>query len=452
MKFQVKEILDATNGELLHSKNTSGNFSISTDSRTINPEEIFMPITGENFDGHNFIKTALEKGCRGFITDKAHVNQIKDHFTDAKFVIAVENTLEAYLKIANQARKKINPIVIGITGSSGKTTTKEILYSVLSKQFKTCKSKLNHNNEIGLCQTLLSMPIDTEIVVAEMGMRGLGEIEILSKYAEPDIGIITNAGNAHIGRLGSVENIAIAKSEITKHLNPEGWLIAHKNGLIDKNTKETKNRIFYDMSDVNINEHSQDFIRFEYKNNEYCLNVGGEYNIINSLAVIEAATLCGLSPHKIKEGLNNYMPIDNRGEVITLNKSIKIVNDSYNANPESVKAAVKSLTETHKNIFKTLVIGDMAELGEFSEKLHRETGKFINNLDINRVITIGDSAKLIAQELNQNKIATHSFDSIEDGTEFIKQTLEKNSVVLLKASRCMAFDKIADELRRMDIQ
>ena len=229
MRFTFKEIVEVTGAKLIWGEKIEGEFGISTDTRTINENEIYLPLRGENFDGHNFIDSAIEKGVLGYFTqDNRKINE------KAKFVLAVKNSLIAYLELARYIRRKFNPKVVAITGSSGKTTVKEMMAEVLATTFKTHKSKLNHNNEIGLCQTLFAMPKDTEIVVAELGMRNLGEIELLDKYLEPDIGIITNIGTAHVERLGSVDNIASAKCEITNHLKEDGLFVANDNEKIRK--------------------------------------------------------------------------------------------------------------------------------------------------------------------------------------------------------------------------
>lgn len=234
MKFNEKEIQTACGAEVLKGLGCEDKFVISTDTRTIKEGEIYLPLKGETFDGEKFIEQALEKGAAGYFTTSGEV------FENSKVVFKVENTLTAYLRLARYLRRKINPKTVAITGSSGKTTTKEMVYSVLSQKFKTHKTFSNHNNEIGLCQTVLGMPDDTEALIVEMGMRGLGEIELLSKFAEPDFAIITNAGSAHIGRLGSLDNIAKAKSEIVSHLNPDGALIANENERLHRFTKDFK--------------------------------------------------------------------------------------------------------------------------------------------------------------------------------------------------------------------
>ena len=251
MKFTLNEIIQATgaevsfshseaenyeilrfaqNDEIAEESNNLKEFRISTDTRTIKSGDIYLPLKGATFDGEDFCDKALEADASGcFYTKESGKLKVGDgklnnfqlstlNFQLNKIFLKVPDTLTAYLQIANFARKKINPIVIGVTGSSGKTTTKEMIYSVVSEKFKTQKTFSNHNNEIGFCQTVLGMQEDCEVLIVEMGMRGLGEIELITKYAQPDYAVITNAGSAHIGRLGSLDNIAKAKCEITHGL------------------------------------------------------------------------------------------------------------------------------------------------------------------------------------------------------------------------------------------
>ena len=206
MMFSRDELIEITGAIVLKDEISSlKTLAISTDTRTIKESDIYLPLKGASFDGENFIDKALDAGALAYFTTNECI------FENAKLVLKVENTLSAYLKLAQYYKSKLNPITIGITGSSGKTTTKEIVYSVLNEKFKTHKTFSNHNNEIGFCQTILSMPTDTEALIVEMGMRGLGEIELISTHLNPDYAIITNSGTAHVGRLGSLDNIAIAK-------------------------------------------------------------------------------------------------------------------------------------------------------------------------------------------------------------------------------------------------
>lgn len=440
MKLSVKELLEATKGQLVKGSDPLGKFFVSTDTRSITVEDIFLPLKGPNFDGHDYIDTALDKGCRGYFIDNCHSPSEKP----ADFVIAVDDTLTAYLRIANYARRKVNPKVVAITGSSGKTTTKEFISAVLEMSFVTHKSALNYNNEIGLCKTLLSMPENTQYLVLEMGMRGLGEIELLSKYSEPDIAVITNIGTAHIGRLGTVENIAIAKCEIVSHLYKDGLLIAPDNELIEKycNYSGKKVLIGHEYEIVTQEENRTEFI---YKGEYYVVPTVGKYNITNSIFAIETGLYSGISINKIKNGLLNYVPVCERGKVISLDNNIKLIADCYNANPESVIAAIDCVVETYKNLEIVLLLGDMAELGDHEEYYHRKIGHYVSEKPIKLLITVGEKAKLVAESV-RNNVNTMSFFENKKAADFLKNNLEKNTVVLLKASRCMKLEEIIEYL------
>ena len=280
MMFKLDEILKATGAELIKNNCESDDFALSTDTRTIKEGELYLPLKGASFDGEKFVRNAIDAGAAGCFVTK---NEYPDN---AKIVLKVKDALDAYLKLANFYKNKINPKVVAITGSSGKTTTKEIVASVLDEKFKVHKTFSNHNNEIGFCQTVLSMPEDCEVLIIEMGMRGFGEIELLSKYAEPDFAIITNAGSAHIGRLGSLDNIAKAKCEIVNHLKENGTFIAQNNERIKKFADFKGEKIYYSLADVEVLERRPSYSKFIYKEREYELNVEGDYNIENSLSAI----------------------------------------------------------------------------------------------------------------------------------------------------------------------
>ena len=289
MHFCLDEIVNCLDCEILYKKgdcDTKQLFSVSTDTRKLQKGDVYLPLRGENFDGHNFIDKAIENGALGYFTqDKYKINK------EAEFVIYVKNSLVAYLELASHIRKKINPTVIAITGSCGKTTTKEMLYSVFSTTYKTHKTMLNHNNEIGFCETMFNMPIDTQVVIVEMGMRNLGEIELLSKYSNPDIGIISNIGSAHVERLGTLKNIAIAKCEIAKNLKSKeqgGLFIGTKCSQILENLKYDGDKIFTSLEDAYDIDIALESTKFTYKGENYEITQSGEYNVLNALLVIEA--------------------------------------------------------------------------------------------------------------------------------------------------------------------
>ena len=403
----------------------------STDTRTIKNGDIYLPLKGENFDGENFIEDALNKGAIGYFTTSGKI------FDNAKVILKVENTQEAYLKIASNKRLKVNPKVIGVTGSSGKTTTKEMIASVCSQKFRTQKTQLNHNNEVGFCQTIMGMPNDTEVLILEMGMRGLGQIELLSKYAIPDITVISNVGTAHIGILGSKENIAKAKCEIVKYQKPNGTFIAPDDELIKNTVKFNGTKIFADK--FKILEQKIGYTKFEYKNKLWELNLEGEYNVCDAILAIEVGLSLNMDYKDIFEGLKNYQPIEKRWEVLNKNGYI-IIKDCYNANPESMKSALKTIFELYPN--SVIVLGDMGELGDKSIFYHREIGNFIKskNYKYKKLITVGNLAKEIS-EINNNSI---NFNDNIETADYILKNIEKNSTVFLKASRSMKFEQIAE--------
>ncbi len=431
--MKIKDLIQATNAKVLKNIDENLEVKISTDTRTISKGDFYLPLKGASFDGEKFISQALEKGAIGAFS------------TTDEGTLKVNNTLEAYLKLANYRRNKLNFKVVAITGSSGKTTTKELVASALSEKFKTFKTPLNHNNEIGFCQTIFEAPEDTEVLVLEMGMRGLGEIELLSKYSEPDITIISNVGTAHIGRLGSRENIAKAKCEIVKYQRGNVF-IAHDDELIKKTVQFDGKKIFYSIGDVKIIEKTANYSKFEYENNIYELNVGGDYNIENALSAINAGLELGMNITEIQKGLKKYKPIEKRWEAINAG-GFEIINDSYNANPESMRAFIDTIFEHYKDY--AIVLGDMGELGNEEITYHRELGKYINShklLNKNcKILSVGDLSKNITDEIN-NCFSKH-FNSIEKVVLFIKNNLQKSTKLFLKASRSMKFERIIEELK-----
>ena len=433
--MKLSELIQVTNAKVFGSCDEDVDVRISTDTRTIQKGDIYLPLKGASFDGEKFINQALDKGAIGAFCTESHPTPALPIQGGSTVFLQVPNTLIAYLQLANYRRNKLNLKVVAITGSSGKTTTKEIVASTLESKYKVFKTPLNHNNEVGLCQTIFATPDDTEILVLEMGMRGLGEIELLSKYAEPDITIVSNVGTAHIGRLGSRENIAKAKCEIVKYQRGNIF-IAHDDELIKNTVEFSGEKIFYSIKGVNVIERKPIYSKFEYQNNIYELNVGGDFNIENALAAINTGVKLGLTVEEIQEGLKNYKPIEKRWEAVNAG-GYEIINDSYNANPESMRAFVDTIFELYDNYL--LVLGDMGELGENEIQYHKEIGEYIFKKNKNaRVLTIGNLSKNIAEP---------NFETIEEAVEYIKNNVSKDSKLFLKASRSMKFERIIELLK-----
>lgn len=440
--MKISELIKASGAKILSKSDGDLEVKISTDTRTIGSGDFYLPLKGANFDGEKFIQEALDKGAAGAFCTAAP-DECKGN---GKTLLLADNTLETYLKLANYRRNKLNFTVVAVTGSSGKTTTKELVASVLAEKFKTFKTPLNHNNEIGLCRTIFEAPDDTEVLVLEMGMRGLGEIEVLSKCAEPDITIISNVGTAHIGRLGSRENIAKAKCEIVKHQRGNIF-IAHDDELIRKTVEFDGEKIFYSLKEVKILEKSEHYSKFEYENNIYELNVGGDYNIENALAAINTGMKLGLSVREIRTGLKKYAPIEKRWEAVK-SGGFEIINDSYNANPESMRAFVDTILELYTK--PVIVLGDMGELGDEEIRYHRELGGYINNHKNLKsdtiVLSLGSLSKYITEEI-KNCRSKH-FDRIEELVGFIRKEIPQDSKIFLKASRSMKFERIIEDLSK----
>jgi len=323
--MKISELIKATGAKVFNEYDKDLEVEISTDTRSIKNGDFYLPLKGASFDGEKFIQQALEKGAVGaFCTS---LDFISENENLKPILLKVPDTLVAYLQLANYRRNKLNFKVVAITGSSGKTTTKEIIASTLESKYKVFKTPLNHNNEVGLCQTIFATPNDTEILVLEMGMRGLGEIELLSKYAEPDVTVISNVGTAHIGRLGSRENIAKAKCEIVK-FQRGNIFISHDDDLIKKTIDFDGEKIFYSINDVKILDKKTNYSKFEYQNNIFELNVGGDYNIENALSAINVGYKLGLTINEIQKGLKNYKPIEKRWEAVNAD-GYEIINETF---------------------------------------------------------------------------------------------------------------------------
>ena len=291
------------------------------------------------------------------------------------------------------------------------------------------------------------MDEDTEVLIVEMGMRGLGEIELLSLYAEPDYAIITNAGSAHIGRLGSLDNIAIAKCEITKALKKT--LIANDSERLRKFAQFSGEKIFYSINDVKVLERKKGYSKFIYKDNVYELNVEGDYNIENSLSAIEIGFKLKMSYNEIKKGLASYHPIEKRWEAESI-KGFNVINDSYNANPESMKASVSTFLDLYEK--PVVILGDMGELGDNEIELHREVGRYLAEKEAGNknkavFITVGNLAENIGNELKKSDLEVYSFKNNEETSRYILDNLDVGTTIFLKASRAMKFEEIIENLK-----
>ena len=455
--LSIKNIIEATKGKLLVGNEEYVCMSYSKDTRTIKEGDCYIGIKGATFDGNLFWEKALENGASTVIVQNVEIEDEKLKKWSDKNIIKVEDTLEALYSIARYKRSLYNIPVIAITGSVGKTSTKDIVANVVSKKYKTLKTEGNNNNNIGLPFTILRLQ-DEEVAVIEMGMNHFGEISLLTSIAKPTICIITNIGTSHIGNLGSRENILKAKLEILEGSRKEAVIINNDNDLLHKWYEENKEN--YNIKTYGIKEQS-DIMAKEIKleenkstftckinNLEEKINVpvGGEHFILNALCAITVGEVLKIEEDKIKKGIENFELTKKRMDIVELKNGIKIINDAYNASLESMAASLKVLSEFKER--KIAVLGDMFELGDFSEELHKKVGKEVvkNNIDI--LIACGENARYIADVAKENidKENVYYLRKTEEIKPLLEKIVKDNDVILFKASNGMKFYEIAERM------
>ena len=453
--MKVEDIVKATNGKLLVGKLQENCENFCTDTRKIQKGDVYVGLKGEKFNGNEYYKDALEKGAKVAVISGIKISEEDLKQYNDKTIIEVEDSLEAFGDIARYKRELYNIPVIQITGSVGKTSTRDIIANVVRTQYKTLQTEGNQNNAIGLPTTLLKLK-DHEAVVVESGMNHLGEIRYLGKIAKPTVAVITNIGTAHIGFLGSRENILKAKLEILENLKPGGYIVINNdNDMLNKWAKEdTKYKKYTfgidEKSDVmayNIKV-SEDYSTYNVKinNKEYFVKVpvSGKHFVYNSLCAIAVGNLLNIAPENIIKGIETFTLTKNRMEVNKIKDDVTVINDAYNASYDSMKAAIEYLQGLPGGR-KIAVLGDMFELGKYSEEIHRKVGIEVFTHKIDVLVTVGELAKYIADEvkyLGMPKENVVSFDTNEEAINYLNDNLEKDDVVLLKAANGMHFAEI----------
>lgn len=422
---------------------------VSIDSRTVKPGNLFIPIIRE-LDGHNYVNEAITKGAIASFWQKDHPNP-PDHLP----LIYVDDCLEALQKLAAQYRRELPVKVISVTGSNGKTTTKEMLNSVLQTKFRVYKTEGNLNSQVGVPLTVLGIKKDAEIAIIEMGMSERGQIEQLSRITNPDIAVVTMIGVSHLSSLGSREAIAAAKLEIVTGLKSGGCFVFNGDEpLLTKELFKIKKSSSLetisfgqgDFNDVSVENalSNSDGSQFSVANDIYNLPLLGAHNINNALATIAIALKLGLNPAEINEGFLHLKLPDMRLEKITSPSGFTIINDAWNASPDSVNAAIKTFQELTGYSDKHLVIGDMLELGDHEEEFHRVIGRNLDPDKINYIYTFGDLSYHIALEAIK-RYPTGAVKTFKDKmglANALNQAIKKNDVILLKASRGIQIDSI----------
>ena len=403
----------------------SKHFLVDTDTRNIRKNTLFFALKGHNFNGNKFAKEALQLGASYSIVDE------KEYKT-SESIILVDNVLETLQKLAKYHRNQLGIPIIGLTGSNGKTTTKELIHCVLNEKYTTTATKGNLNNHIGVPLTLLFMTPKTAIGIVEMGANHLKEIAFLCTLCEPDFGYITNFGKAHLEGFGSLEGVIKGKSELYTYLQTH-----HKTAFVNPNdriqvekTKQLKT-VPFNTKELHFLEVNP-FVKFSYKNQEIQSNLIGKYNYTNIAAAITIGAYFEVTPAKIKKAIESYTSTNNRSQVIKT-ASNTIILDAYNANPTSMKAALESFALL-KEPNKTVILGDMFELGENTAKEHQAIA------DVTRELPI-DTIYLVGEHFSKTHTESQQFNNFEELQNHLIKTDLKEHAILIKGSRGMQLER-----------
>lgn len=422
---------------------------VSTDSRNLKQGALFIPLKGENFDGHNYIDTAFEKGALLTLSEK---NVAYPH-------ILVENTKAAYRALAAYYKTLVDPIAIGITGSVGKTTTKEIIASVLKEKYKIHHTYKNYNNEIGVAKTILSMKPEHEVLVIELGMDHPGEMHLLSQMVKPDYAVITNIGMSHASNFETLDGIAKAKYEIFDFLKDDGVAIVNSDDRsIMAKTDEISQKIITFGFDNSPNAKTTTVksngifgmeITVATENSDYQLKtkaIGDHlgYSILPSILLGEAL---GVTSEDIVKGIQSYGSTDKRMELIDYN-DITFINDCYNASKKSIISAIDTINHTKTHRRKILFLGDILELGKHSKKVHQEIGEYLKDKAFDQVVFLGPEMKHAYKVLKANSNVFHYMNH-QRLKENVMSHIKDEDIILLKGSRGMTMEKIMDYVKEV---
>ena len=466
-EIYVKDVLRICKGEILIGNENEVLEDFSKDTREVKDGDIYVGIKGENHDGNILYKDALKNGAKVCILQKESVsnkldmNKLRENYPD-RTIVLVDNTVKALQELAAYKRSLYDIPVIGVTGSVGKTSTKDIIASVMSKKYNVLKTLGNYNNQIGLPLTILRLK-DHDAMVVEMGMSQLGEISNLTRIAKPTVAVITNVGTAHIGILGSRENILKAKLEILEGLKENGTLVINNDNDMLHNWKENNKSDKYKVitfglenesnvmaRDVETSENGSTY-KIDINNKTYNVNVsvGGTHFVLNSLCAIAIGNLFNIKMEDILEGIANFELTKRRMEIEKNKIGATIINDCYNANYDSMKAALEYLGKINANK-KIAVLGDMLELGEFSRMLHEKVGEEVAKNKIDILLTVGDMSKYIvkkAKEQGMTEDKIYNCKNNQEAIDLLNNTIEKGDAILLKASNGMNFQEIFEKIR-----
>jgi len=451
----LRQLLEAVDGSLLGPfQDLDAPISqVNTDSRSMQPGALFIPLLGERFDGHAYIGPALESGAAGCLTAVAWDNCRPD-----KFYVRVADTQKALQDLAVWYKKRFRIPFIAVTGSVGKTTAKDMLAAVLGVKYKVLKTEGSFNNDIGLPLTLLRLTREYQAAVIEMGMDQLGQIDHLAGMVEPDVGVITNVGDAHIERLGSRENIFKAKCELLPHVKKDGLLILNgDDALLSTLRGRTAVPAVFCGKGEGLEYRAQvtggDGVSHIHcrlttprMDRDITIPALGEHMIYPALIAAAAGERFGLTPDEIEEGLSRFVPTRMRMNILRRAEGITILDDTYNANPQSVRAAISVLADS-RGSWKAAILGDMLELGPFAPALHTGVGEYLGRSCIDCLVAVGEQAEYIAQGARDTGVPMVYHCAGKDAAKpVLPKVVRPDSTILVKASRGMALEELTAAL------
>lgn len=430
---------------------------VSSDSRQVRGGELFIPLSGRNFDGHDFIALALAKGAAGSLVQRGREKSAAGDNQQEKFAIVVGNALKALGDLAHAWRSRQPVKVVAITGSNGKTTTKEMTAGILSRNFQVLKTEGNLNNLIGLPLMLLRLTLEHEVAVLEMGMSEPGEIRRLKEIAEPQVSAIINIGRAHLEFLGSLEGVARAKGELWEGVRKEDWIAVNVDDpRVVKLAAPAKCRkkTFGILKQADIRAEDLRFeegkgasfsLRMDRKKRAVRLAAFGRHSVYNALAAAALAGILGMGPEEIRAGLEEFQPFSGRGKILELGQNVRVLDDSYNANPDSLLAMLSAFAGMKGKDRGLLVMGDMLELGPASPAEHEKAGIEIGEMGFAHIFFMGGKAPhlargALASGIEEKKV--HTASSHEEVLRSLEKIIEKGDWILVKGSRAMQMERI----------
>lgn len=462
LALTVEELESIVDGELIGGSAEQVVGEISIDSRTLRSGQFFVPLRGESLDGHDFIRQALARGASGCLTaqwDEKIKTTIGPAVMHGKPVIRVKDTSRALWQFSWYVRRQLRVPVIGITGSTGKTSTKDLLAAILQERKSAVLPERSHNNEVGVPLTLLKATEQTEVLIVELAMRGLGEIEALARLAKPTIGLVTNVGQSHFEFLGSEQAIAEAKAELIAAIPAKGKVILNADDAWTAQLAESSRAevLTFGISPTadyrgvveDIDAYGRPTFRIESGTVELKvrLRFPGRHQVHNALAAAALARCLDLPWQDIKEGLEAATLSEMRMDLQTNGGGTILLNDAYNASPVSVEAALRTLADIKAGGRRIAVLGDMLELGELSEKVHVGVGALVADLGIDVLVAVGESAKIIASgAINSGMASERIFvcGDVSDAASVLQVQIEPGDACLLKASRKVGLERLAE--------